>query len=158
MIEIKENQTFLNIDIGSSCDVLANIEEKKKIDVIIGDAAKMDVQKAVNYIASGKAELTPLATRAESAAQSAESYANSAKDSAEEALSAAQSIISDKTFIFEQAVASDEWTITHNLKKHPSVTVVDTADNVIWPAVQYLDDNSCVARFNAATKGKAYLN
>jgi len=158
MIEIKENQTFLNIDIGSSCDVLTNIEEKKKFDVIISDAAKMDVQRAVNYIASGKAELTPLVIKAENAAQSAENYANSAKESAEEASSAAQSIISDKTFVFEQAVSSDEWTITHNLGKHPSVTVVDTAENVIWPVVQYIDDNSCVVRFNAATKGKAYLN
>ncbi|MBQ7660152.1 MAG: hypothetical protein IJS26_05420 [Alphaproteobacteria bacterium] len=66
--------------------------------------------------------------------------------------------ISDKTFIFEQGVASISWTIEHNLNKKPSVTVVDTADNVIWPAVQYIDTNTCVATFNAATRGKAYLN
>jgi len=151
MIEIKENQTFLNVDITSSCNVSANIKEKRKIDVVIGDAAKMDVQKTVNYIESGKAELTPLMTRAENAAQSA-------AESAAAALNAAESIISDKTFIFEQGVASISWTIEHNLNKKPSVTVVDTADNVIWPAVQYIDTNTCVATFNAPTKGKAYLN
>lgn len=64
----------------------------------------------------------------------------------------------DKTFVFEQGVVSDTWQITHNLNKKPSVTVVDTADNVIYPAVQYINDNSCVVKFNAATKGKAYLN
>lgn len=66
--------------------------------------------------------------------------------------------MSDKSFVFEQAIASDTWQITHNLNKKPSVTVVDTADNVIYPAVQYINDNSCVVTFNAATKGKAYLN
>ena len=66
--------------------------------------------------------------------------------------------IADKNFIFEQGIASDTWQITHNLNKKPSVTVVDTADNVIYPAVQYINDNSCVVTFNAATKGKAYLN
>lgn len=66
--------------------------------------------------------------------------------------------IVDKTFVFEQGIPSDTWQITHNLDKHPSVTVVDTADNVIYPAVQYIDNNSCVVTFNAATKGKAYLN
>ena len=64
----------------------------------------------------------------------------------------------DKTFVFEQGVVSDTWQITHNLNKKPSVTVVDTADNVIYPAVQYINENSCVVTFNAATKGKAYLN
>lgn len=62
------------------------------------------------------------------------------------------------TFVFEQAIPSATWQITHNLDKHPSVTVVDTADNVIYPAVQYIDNNSCVVTFNAASKGKAYLN
>lgn len=64
----------------------------------------------------------------------------------------------DKTFVFEQGVVSVTWEIEHNLGKKPSVTVVDTADNVIYPAVQYIDDNNCVVTFNAATKGKAYLN
>lgn len=64
----------------------------------------------------------------------------------------------DKTFVYEQAIASNSWTIEHYLGKKPSVTVVDSADNVIYPAVHYIDENSCVVTFNAATKGKAYLN
>lgn len=64
----------------------------------------------------------------------------------------------DKTFVFEQAVASDTWEITHNLGKKPSVTVVDSADNVFYPAVQYINENKLVVTMNGATTGKAYLN
>lgn len=151
MIEIKENRTLLNVDIASSCNVSTNIEEKKKIDVVIGDAAKMDVQKAVNYIESGKAELTPLTVRAENAAQSA-------AESAAAALSAAESIISDKAFVFEQGIASNMWVIEHNLNKYPSVSVVDSANNIITPEVEYIDLNNIVVRMNGATTGKAFLN
>lgn len=62
------------------------------------------------------------------------------------------------TFVFEQAVASDTWTIEHNLGKKPSVTVVDSADNVFYPAVQYINENKLVVTMNGATTGKAYLN
>lgn len=66
--------------------------------------------------------------------------------------------VSDKTFVFEQAIASDTWEITHNLGKKPSVTVVDSADNVFYPAVQYINENKLVVTMNGATTGKAYLN
>lgn len=62
------------------------------------------------------------------------------------------------TFIYEQGIASDTWEITHNLGKMPSVTVVDSANNVIYPAVQYIDENKLVVQMNGATTGKAYLN
>ena len=62
------------------------------------------------------------------------------------------------TFTYEQGVASDTWTITHNLGRKPSVVVVDSADNVFYPAVQYIDLNTLVVTMNGATTGKAYLN
>lgn len=62
------------------------------------------------------------------------------------------------TFTYEQGVASDTWTITHNLGRKPSVVVVDSADNVFYPAVQYIDLNTVVVTMNGATTGKAYLN
>lgn len=61
-------------------------------------------------------------------------------------------------YIYEQAIASAEWYITHNLNKRPSVTVVDSAENVITPEIVYIDNNNVVVRFNGATTGKAYLN
>lgn len=64
----------------------------------------------------------------------------------------------DKTFIYEQAVASATWQIQHNLDKYPSVEVIDTANNKIETAVEWIDENNLIVRMNAATKGKAYLN
>ncbi len=62
------------------------------------------------------------------------------------------------TFVFEQGIASDTWVIEHNLGKHPSVTVVDTAGTVFTASVEYNSDNVCTVYINGATKGKAYLN
>ena len=62
------------------------------------------------------------------------------------------------TFTYEQGVASDTWTIEHNLGRKPTVVVVDSADNVFYPAVQYIDLNTLVVTMNGATTGKAYLN
>lgn len=64
----------------------------------------------------------------------------------------------DKTFIFEQGVASSEWIINHNLNKYPSVSVVDSAGNEVIAEVTYVDLNNCVVTMTAAFKGKAYLN
>lgn len=61
-------------------------------------------------------------------------------------------------YVYEQGEASDTWSITHNLNRHPSVTVVDSADTVVVGYVTYLDDNSLEIKFNGAFKGKAYLN
>ena len=62
------------------------------------------------------------------------------------------------TFTYEQATASDTWEIVHNLGRNPSVVVVDSAGNVFYPAVQYIDENTVVVTMNGATTGKAYLN
>ena len=62
------------------------------------------------------------------------------------------------TFIYEQATASDTWPITHNLERFPSVTIVDSAGNIFYPAVQYVDANHCLVTMNGETTGKAYLN
>lgn len=64
----------------------------------------------------------------------------------------------DKYFKFEQGISSVEWRISHNLNKKPSVTVVDEYDRVVVPAVEYVNDNYIILRFNFAFKGKAYLN
>lgn len=64
----------------------------------------------------------------------------------------------DKTFVFNQAVASDEWKITHNLNKFPSVSIVDSGNNQIVGNIRYIDANNCVCSFTSAFSGKAYLN
>ena len=67
-------------------------------------------------------------------------------------------IVGDKTFVYEQAVASDIWEVTHNLDKKPSITVVDSAENVVIGAYEYLDNSKVRLKFNSAFVGKAYLN
>lgn len=66
--------------------------------------------------------------------------------------------ISDKFYQFTQNVASNEWTITHNLDKYPSVSVVDSAGTIITGEVTYLSLNALKITFRAAFSGKAYLN
>ncbi len=61
-------------------------------------------------------------------------------------------------FSYTQSPASATWTINHPLNKYPSVTVVDSADSVIIPTVEYDGPDTVILRFNGATAGKAYLN
>ena len=52
-----EDCAQINVEVKSQAPIVTNIEEKIKIDVVIGDAAKMDCQRAITYINSGKAEI-----------------------------------------------------------------------------------------------------
>lgn len=62
------------------------------------------------------------------------------------------------TYTHEQGTSASTWSITHNLDKYPSVTVVDSAGTKVECVVTYIDSNECELKFNAAFKGKAYLN
>lgn len=62
------------------------------------------------------------------------------------------------TYIHEQGVASAVWTVQHNLNKYPSVTVVDSSDNVIVADIEYIDTNTVRISMVGASKGRAYLN
>lgn len=65
----------------------------------------------------------------------------------------------DRYFCYEQSVPSDEWTVTHNLGKKPSITVVDSADTVIIPDDEiYVDGDTVKIIFLAPFAGRAYLN
>lgn len=67
-------------------------------------------------------------------------------------------ITGDKHFVFNQNVASELWMINHNLNKFPSVSVVDSGDNIIIGEVTYIDENNLQVAFTVAFSGKAYLN
>ena len=62
------------------------------------------------------------------------------------------------TFVFTQGVPSTTWNITHNLGKFPSVSVVDTADQLMYGNTEYFNQNSLTITFSAPFSGKAYLN
>ena len=58
----------------------------------------------------------------------------------------------------DQGLSSAIWTINHNLGKKPSVSVVDTANSIVFGEVTHTDSNQLVVVFNSAFSGYAYLN
>lgn len=64
----------------------------------------------------------------------------------------------DKTYVHYQNVQSDTWEIQHNLDKYPSVTVVDSANNIVIGDIRYIDANNVVVIFTVAFSGKAFCN
>ena len=64
----------------------------------------------------------------------------------------------DKHYVHDQGQASATWSITHNLAKFPSVTVIDSGNTVVIGQVTYTNTNTLSVAFTAAFSGKAYLN
>jgi len=62
------------------------------------------------------------------------------------------------TTIFNQMSPLAIWTITHNLEKFPSVTIVDSSGNVVIGDIIYLNNMQIRITFVGAFSGKAYLN
>lgn len=72
-------------------------------------------------------------------------------------------IVGSSTYVHNQSVASDTWTITHNLQRFPSVTVIDSGNTVVKGNVLYNSNNQLTLTFFSggsavAFSGKAYLN
>jgi hypothetical protein len=64
----------------------------------------------------------------------------------------------DAYYVHAQGSPSSIWTVTHNLAKHPAVSVVDTGDSVVMPDVHYVSDSQVQLTFGSATSGKAYCS
>ena len=64
----------------------------------------------------------------------------------------------DKHYSHTQNIASAVWEITHNLGKHPSVSVVDSANSAVIGEVRYINENQLTVSFSGAFSGKAFLN
>jgi len=64
----------------------------------------------------------------------------------------------DKTYIFIQSTPAATWTITHNLNKYPSVSVVNTNNIVVYGQTTYINANELQIEFSAGFSGKAYMN
>jgi len=60
--------------------------------------------------------------------------------------------------IHTQTVSSSIWSITHNLNKYPSVSVVDSSNEEVIGEVQHINPNSLTVKFSAPFSGKAFLN
>jgi hypothetical protein len=64
----------------------------------------------------------------------------------------------DKTYVHVQNTPASIWSITHNLNKYPTVTVIDSSDREVEGEVEYVDLNSIIVTFSAGFSGKASLN
>ena len=61
-------------------------------------------------------------------------------------------------YIHDQSIPASTWSITHNLNKYPSVTIVDPANSEIIGEVVYVNTNTLTLTFSASFSGKAFLN
>lgn len=66
--------------------------------------------------------------------------------------------LTDKHYRHKQINPSKVWTITHNLDKYPSVTVVDTGFTVVYGSIEFLTKNELTITFTDAFSGEVYLN
>ena len=66
--------------------------------------------------------------------------------------------VSDLSYVHNQSVASNTWTIVHGLQFIPNTTVVDSAGSVVEGDYSYPDENTIIATFLGAFAGKAYLS
>lgn len=62
-------------------------------------------------------------------------------------------------YIHVQSAATSTWSVNHSLGMRPGgVTVVDSADNVVFGDVLYVDDNNLTITFSASFGGKVYIS
>lgn len=57
-----------------------------------------------------------------------------------------------------QGAASKTWTINHQLKFYPNVTVQDSAGNIVEGEIAYTNSDSLIVTFESAFSGEAYLS
>ena len=62
------------------------------------------------------------------------------------------------SYTHTQAIALPIWTVPHNLARFPSVTVTDHLGRVVYPDVEYLDNNIVQIAHGAPLTGFAYCN
>lgn len=61
-------------------------------------------------------------------------------------------------YIHDQGVPALVWTVIHNQNRKPSVTVVNSIDEVVIGKIQYITENTLTITFSSSFSGKAYLN
>jgi len=60
--------------------------------------------------------------------------------------------------VYTQASPSTVWNIAHTLGFTPNVMIVDTQENVVEPALEYISATQIRATFSEAIAGKAYIS
>ena len=65
--------------------------------------------------------------------------------------------LNNERYVHTQTVASANWVITHPLGGHPTVSVVDSANTVVFGEVKYVSTTQVTVSFTAPFSGLAYL-
>jgi hypothetical protein len=69
-----------------------------------------------------------------------------------------QTLNAHDNYVFTQSAAASVWTITHNMGKYPSVTIVDTANDEVEGQVNHISNTQLTVTFSAPVAGKAFMN
>lgn len=67
-------------------------------------------------------------------------------------------VVLDKNYTHHQIEAKNIWNIKHDLKKIPSVTVIDSGGNEVIGDVKHLSENELTISFSYEFSGSAILN
>lgn len=69
-----------------------------------------------------------------------------------------EDVTGDKNFVYLQGPPSNTWNIQHNLNKKPSVTIVDSSNNIVTGSLVYVDLNNITLQFASPISGEAICN
>jgi len=62
------------------------------------------------------------------------------------------------SYVHTEGVASDTWTIHHNLGFYPNIEIIDSAGTSVIGSYEFTNINTVVATFADPFAGKAYLS
>lgn len=71
---------------------------------------------------------------------------------------AAVAVAGGSTYTHNQVTPAASWLIVHNLNRHPSVTIVDSAGGTVESDIVYIDSNTVRVDHISPFGGVAYLN
>lgn len=69
-----------------------------------------------------------------------------------------KSLVRNMTYVHNQGVASDTWTMNHNLGYFPNIEIVNSAGDTVIGNYQFVSVNTVIATFSDPFAGKAYLS
>jgi hypothetical protein len=147
--------TYKDVDPG---DLVLN-SATGTVHVLGSPDGSTDFHFDMDSLGGGGGDVAAETARAE-AAEAALSAAIAAETARAEAAEAALMVggSGDLNFHYTQGAAASTWTITHNLGKYPSVTVIDSANDMVEGVIQYNSVNQLTLTFSGAFSGDAYLN
>jgi hypothetical protein len=133
-----------------------------KTDSISPDVGLMDGEQSSKVVVKNNIGNTTSVQKATTDLFADQSQNNLSKTNTQKTTSTSSNDISllvqDKHYTHDQGSPSNTWVIQHNLDKHPSITIVDTAGSVLYGSVDYIDNNNVSIVFNTSFSGLAYLN